>query len=404
MIRLLDIAGKAHQNILLLQGPVGPFFRYLAHDLRNAGANVFKINFNGGDALFYPFGCVNYKGSPSQWPEFLRDFIKEKSIDLILLFGDCRPLHQRAHAVAEQCKIEIGVFEEGYIRPDYVTLEQFGVNGNSKLKVKAREWDEIQQSKTPKAVKVPMPFRHAMVWAMLYNSAGTLMRPYFRNYSHHRDMHIFDGILWLKSFWRKWGYKMQERCQLRKLTTELSKRFFLVPLQVGNDAQIHAHSHLRSNRDFIKKTLKSFASHAPKDTLLVIKQHPLERGYSQHGPFIEKWASALGLQDRVIYIHDQHLPTLLNHALGVVVINSTVGLSALHHQCPLFTLGNAIYGMKGLTFQGELDDFWRNSKKPDMLLYKKFISHLKRKTQINGSFYRRLPQSPFYSGLMWDRS
>jgi len=34
-------------NVLMLQGPVGPFFYRFSKKLQNAGANVYKINFNG---------------------------------------------------------------------------------------------------------------------------------------------------------------------------------------------------------------------------------------------------------------------------------------------------------------------------------------------------------------------
>ena len=59
------------KRVLLLQSPVGPFFWRLARDLRWAGAQVCKINFNGGDLLFYPFGAINFTGSQDEWPEFL---------------------------------------------------------------------------------------------------------------------------------------------------------------------------------------------------------------------------------------------------------------------------------------------------------------------------------------------
>lgn len=402
MINLLDLAGNTHSNILLLQGPIGPFFSYLAHDLKRAGANVFKINFNGGDMLFYPFGSINYTGNLDEWPSFLEGFIKEKGIDLILLFGDCRPIHKAAHAVALSCGVEIGVFEEGYIRPDYITLERFGVNGNSTLPRESWNKNKDFTKDPPSPYKVPSPFRHAMVWAMLYNAVGTLFSPFFSNYNHHRSLHIFDGISWLKSFWRKWIYSIKERGIQERLTNELSKKYFLVPLQVGNDAQIHSHSHFRSTRAFMKVVLRSFANNANKNHYLVIKQHPLERGYSHHGLFIQKFAREYQILDRVFYIHDQHLPSLLDHALGVVLINSTVGLSALHHDRSLITLGEAIYDIPNLTFQGNLDDFWTNLQPPNKKLYSEFRRHLIQKTQINGNFYRRLPESEFKSGLVWD--
>jgi capsular polysaccharide export protein len=45
-------------------------------------------------------------------------------------------------------------------------------------------------------------------------------------------------------------------------------------------------------------------------------------------------------------VHDLHLPTLLAHASGTVVINSTVGPSALHHKVPSKTTGSAFYDME----------------------------------------------------------
>lgn len=37
-------------KILLLQGPLGPFFQTLSRQLTTAGHRVTKVHFNGGDA------------------------------------------------------------------------------------------------------------------------------------------------------------------------------------------------------------------------------------------------------------------------------------------------------------------------------------------------------------------
>src|SRR5690606_41253756 len=34
---------------------------------------------------------------------------------------------------AKMMNVEVGVFEEGYMRPDYLTLDEGGVNGHSKI-------------------------------------------------------------------------------------------------------------------------------------------------------------------------------------------------------------------------------------------------------------------------------
>src|SRR5690606_2730706 len=116
---------------LFLQGPVGPFFWNLSKDMRSNGAEVYKFNFNAGDWIFFRTGASSFKGSLAEWPDVLEKFIKEKSIDVVILFGDCRPVHACVRGLAQELGCAVGVFEEGYLRPDYVTFEPVGVNGNS---------------------------------------------------------------------------------------------------------------------------------------------------------------------------------------------------------------------------------------------------------------------------------
>jgi capsular polysaccharide export protein len=115
-------------------------------------------------------------------------------------------------------------------------------------------------------------------------------------------------------------------------------------------------------------------------------------------------AREAGIELRVRYIHDQHLPTLLMYAHGVVVINSTVGLSAIHHGAPTKVCGKALYDMPGLTYQGTLDEFWSDAlySKPDQRLYQRFRNYLVAETQLNGSFYKPLKEAGLCAGLIWD--
>ena len=93
--------------------------------------------------------------------------------------------------------------------------------------------------------------------------------------------------------------------------------------------------------------MQSFAAYSEPDSLLVIKNHPLDTGLIEYRRYTERLAHELRVADRVRFIDAGHLPTLLDHAKGVVVVNSTVGLSALHHRRPLITLGDAIYSIPG---------------------------------------------------------
>ena len=123
-------------NVLLLQGPVGPFFLKLAQFLEQRGTAVHKINFNAGDEWFYSPERLNtflYSHTLSFWPNYLEKYITQNNIEAIFLFGDCRPIHQPAKLICKECDIDLWVFEEGYFRPNYFTMEFFGVNAHSKL-------------------------------------------------------------------------------------------------------------------------------------------------------------------------------------------------------------------------------------------------------------------------------
>jgi len=393
-----------NKRVLLLQGPVGPFFNRLSHDLRAEGAQVFKVNFNGGDQFFFPFGStINYRGRPSEWPDFFSDLLDRLQVDWILLFGDCRSHHQTAQALAKPRGIGIGVYEEGYVRPDYVTLERHGVNGHSTLPRNPDFYHALPEQAVETTRPIGNAYWHAALWATLYYVASTLLHPLFPFYKHHRPLTLLECLPWVRSAWRRVFYAMKERGVLGRLTDTFSGRFFLVPLQVHNDTQLCVHSHYTNIHTFIEDVVDSFALHAPEDTVLVLKHHPMDRGYHDYTRLIRRLARKHRLAGRLRYIHDQHLPTLLQHTAGVVLINSTVGLSALHHGTPVKVTGVALYDMPGLTFQGSLEKFWSDADlfSPDKPLFRKFRGYLINRTQINGSFYKPLPQTPTRTGLVW---
>lgn len=391
------------KRVLLLQGPVGPFFRRLAHDLQWAGAKVCKVNFNGGDWLFYPTGAINFRGRMDEWPVFFERLLDERQIDIVMFFGDCRPIHAAIHGIATRKGVEIAVFEEGYVRPDFVTFDSVGVNGFSLLPRSPIFFLNTFCSQSAEPRPIGNIFFHAALWAVLYYLAGSLSFPLFRHYRHHRPLNPLEALPWIRALWRKIYYGVIEKGVGKYLCSRLSGDYFLVPLQVHNDAQVQVHSQFGSITAFIRHVMRSFAENAPSSTLLVIKHHPLDRGYQDYSRCIRHEAEKLGITERVMSIHDQHLPSLLDHARGVVVINSTVGFSSIHHDTPVKVCGSAVYDMKGLTFQGALDSFWQaaGDERIDRELYRRFRNYLISQTQLNGSFYKRLDIPGSYTGLVW---
>ncbi len=407
---LSDFAGR---NILLLQGPFGPFFRRLARDLRAHGASVYRVCFNGGDWFFHPDANLVYTGRLEDWPILLERLLEEWKIDTVMLYGDCRPVHEPAFPICRKRGIEVFSFEEGYWRPDHVTFERGRTNAASalprdneflekmlpRLLPRPEEWLQWQ--------RLPRTSAHQKFYAALYHIVAWLLAPLMPARTYHRGIGARELWPQIRSFWRYLRYRRLERhVQDRLLEKARKEGFYLVPLQVPVDSQIRHHSNFDSLASFIHEVIRSFAANAPAGTWLAFKQHPQDRGYNCYRECIENLARKHGVASRVLYIHDQHLPTLLDHARGVVVINSTVGLSALIHGCPLKTLGRAIYDIPGLTANVPLDRFWREAElhRPDKRKLRLFMAWMVRCTQINGSFYRRLPDTGTSCGLAWPQS
>ena len=54
---------------------------------------------------------------------------------------------------------------------------------------------------------------------------------------------------------------------------------------------------------------------------------------------------------------------------------------------PVKVLGDAIYDIEGLTYQGLLDSYWQQAKQPDMSLVGAFIKAVVSTIQIRGVYY-----------------
>jgi capsule polysaccharide modification protein KpsS len=392
------------RNVLLLQGPNGPFFRRFGRALAQRGVRVTKINFHAGDVLFATgLDCLHFRGRAEEWPAFLERCIEERTIDGVFVFGDGRPPHRDAARVCERLGIAFFAFEEGYLRPDWITLERDGVNGFSRMPRQAAFYrDFARRHEAPREVEHIGPtFGTGALYATLLAIVATFGQPWFPHYRHHRSINCVGEMLrWVRGALRKYWFRFRERGTTALLTGPLKKRYFFVALQVHCDYQIR-HSDFDSVEAFIEQVMRSFAQHARPDHSLVIKHHPMDRAYREYGALIRARARALGLERRVIYVHDLHLPTLLRSSLGSVMINSTVGIQSLEYGVPVKVLGNAIYDIPGLTFQGGLADFWRAPGHVDLDLYRAFRTYLLCVNQANGSFVRPLRHAAGAAGVRW---
>jgi capsular polysaccharide export protein len=382
-----NLATLTGRQVLLLQSPIGPFFRRLAEDLTANGNTVSKVNFNGGD-WYYFRGGENFRGDITELSDYLREIIQTRQIDLVLMFSDCRPIHTISCAVTRELGIEFGVFEEGYIRPNHVTFERSGVNAYSQTDFLAENSDsDIEAAYTYKTVDRDL--KNKMRYAFLYFLFGILGRIIFRKYKHHKAFIPRQLIWWVRSGIRKILYRRKDRKFMSRLEAGEFETYFLVALQVYDDFQVVTHSDYDDVRDFITEVVTSFMRHAPPKSHLVIKHHPMDRGYRNYAALIADLVGGTATENFVHYQHDIDLIPVLEGANGTVIINSTVGLESISRGCPTCVTGRSFYQIPGLVFEGQLDEFWTSAHTavPDPEAVKRLRDNILCKTQINGSFY-----------------
>lgn len=375
---------------LFLQGVASPFFFRLADHLTSRGHRVARINFCAGDGLYWGRRpSWSYRGDVGGLYDYLHRLFSQHGFTDLVLFGSRRPVHLPASVLAETAGSHVHVFEEGYVRPNWLTLERGGVNGDSPLPRDPAWYLEVAPGlpRQNNELQVHSDIRVRAAHDLAYHAANSLNPLFYRGYRTHRPyLAPVEYAGWIRRFSTlPWQRRVDHR-QILDLVAART-RYYLLPLQLNGDTQITLHSSYGGMPQLIDSVLRSFASHAAQDSWLVIKNHPLDTGLLPYRSRIAELAAELGIKGRVLYLETGHLPTLIQSALGVITVNSTVGMSALAHDCPTVALGTAIYDLPGLTFQGRLEEFWEHRARPDQRLFRAFRDTVIHATQVKGDFY-----------------
>lgn len=405
--------GKLHDStvdhdrrrILIVQGDWECGMSNLALDLTDAGHHVAKIAFCAPDFVYRLRGIrtIPYRGTLAEFAAWLENQVIAGNYDTLFLYNHYRPYNQIAWDLAHKLDLDCQVFELGLIRPNCVT-----VFGRHDLPVErlTSEWKRVLAGEIePASHPVPPEFCQvsSFVKLWLFISSYLFSRitaPLFPNFVDQREMsfshHLKYGFIHLIRF-----FERRDDHHFNPLFAgELSGKYYAVPLQVHSDTQIIRCSDYQSIEQFICQVAASFERHAPADTKLVFKVHPMDRGYKDYFDLINGLDKRLG-GGRILYVDRVHLPTLLSHSRGVVNINSSVGLSGLVHHAPVIALGTAIYDQPELTFRGPLDEFWTQAQPPSKERVKQFIHLLLDLNQGRGTLSQRCFDVPGRCRIQW---
>jgi capsular polysaccharide export protein len=381
------------RSFLFLQGPHGPFFHQLGRMLGHAGAEVWRAGFNAGDSAFWPDRgrFIPCHATPEDWPRLIRSLLTEKRITDLVLYGDTRPVHAVAIAAARDAGITVHVFEEGYMRPYWITYERSGSNGHSRLMslpmpaiARALAGRDAEHPEAPASWG---DLRQHIFWGAVYHGFVMLGRSRFPAFRPHRSLTAGQEFaLHLRRLLMLPIHRWE-----RVLATFRIRRggfpYHLALLQLEHDASFRVHSPFASMTEFLAPVIDAFAKGAPPHHHLVFKAHPLEDGRTPLRRDIRELAARAGVADRVHFVRGGKLARVLDQARSAVTVNSTAGQQVLWRGLPLKILGTAVYGKPGLVSDQTLPEFFAGPDRPDSRAYRDFRRFLLETSQIPGGFY-----------------
>lgn len=347
---------------------------------------VLRVNCNGGDLFDWRFGGLNYRGRTGDFGAWLAPLCQREGVTALVLFGADRPHHRAAIAMARAAEIDVFVLEEGYLRPNSVSLEHWPLGQAWASPASLEECARRAGAGHADLAQVPIPgyFVPRMVQSIRYWLVSAVLRPLYPHYRSHRPRHsFFEMLAWNRRWARGWRERRDSR---RALTAVAGKRFFLLPLQIDGDASLVHRSHFAGMAAAIEAVVAGFVAHAPQGTMLLVKRHPLD-------PDLDGWrrvTQRIAAGDpRIQFAEHGDLDPLLDACAGVVTVNSTVGALALAKGKPVHALGRALYAIPGLSDPGPLARFWQEPQAPEPGAYDLFARALWSECLINAGFHSR---------------
>ncbi len=386
---------RTARRFCFLQGPHGPFFGELADALGHLGHSAFRVGFSIGDELFWggrPYRP--FRDPPQGWAARAEETLRREGATDLVVYGDARAYHAHALDAARRLGVRTHLFEEGYIRPYWITYERDGLNGASPLmRIGLDDIDEARLPDDP--VQELPPTNWGELNAHVFHGLRYHWLNQFMNWRYPHTLRSSPRTAWQE--WRgTYGRAVmipflaaRRRLRKRRLYRE-GRPYHLVLLQLRWDASIQRYSPYSGMAELVADCVRAFAEGAPAEDLLVFKTHPLEDGLEGLPRVARAAADAAGLdRDRIRFIDGGKLGKILDPAKSVVTVNSTAGQQALWRRKPVKTLGDAVYAKPGLVSQQSLAAFFADPAPGDAELYRRFRRLMLATSQLRGGFYTR---------------
>jgi capsular polysaccharide export protein len=312
----------------------------------------------------------------------------EQSITDVVVFGDTMAYNSEALAAARANGLRTWVLENGYNRPDWITIEPTGVNANSCLPRDPEAYateDTAPVGDDLRHIGPITPFHTLNITS--YFTGAVLGAPFFPTYRYPYAVPLWPQIFGhTRRYLLGLGRQHRLDCEATAVIDD-GRPYFLACLQREGDSQLLDHSELKTNTAFMTHVIASFAASAPSGHRLVFKNHPLDPGVEDLKARCFSIGRRYRIAHRIAFLEGGLFSKLARASRGVVAVNSTAAYAALGFGIPVKLLGRAVFDIEGLTDKAPLEDFWLAPRPPDHDLFIRFRKHLSARTQVYGSFH-----------------
>ncbi|HEQ3588131.1 hypothetical protein [Vibrio harveyi] len=273
---------------------------------------------------------------------FLKQFVVDNNIKVVLLHNDLRWQHSIAVFVCRELAINYLVTEQGLFRPHTTVVDSFGVNAYSNVKNEYQAFldkgedlnryitNDIITSSHDSWYSYANFFRY-LIFSKIGKFLGTEARivhkrhtftEYVKRFYYHRINPLLSGKTPSSS----------------DGVFGNGKKAVFVPLQLELDTQLLIHSDFSSNQEVISLIEIAFYEAGLCDKYdLVFKKHPNDQQEYNFSNFSKLTNVAITTE-------------FLQNVSLVISVNSSALLQVLSTPTPVITLGRSIYDVPGVAF------------------------------------------------------
>ena len=391
------------QRLLFLQGHPSFLARDLGRAMAARGHFVRRINLCVGDWFFWHGrDTKSYRGSLANWDRWLEAAITRDRITHIVYFADRTPYHVIAQRVARRLGVIAISHEFGYLRPDWICVEEGGQSAFSHF---PDDMDTVRDlARILPAADTQRRFAYPHWQEALhevgYHLGNFLLALFYPRFVADRACNpVVEYLSYIPRNRRARRNKPHAEATIKQLIAG-NAHYFVVALQMEADYQIRANSGYKGLAQFIDDVLASFSQNAPAKARIVFKLHPMDNGLTDWASVIRRKAHTLGISNQVDFIDGGDLFALLRQPQGCIVVNSTVGLHALQLGCPVKCMGIATYDIPDLTHQGTLDTFWAAPHLPDPDGVEALVRLMAVAMHVRGDFFSAAGRAEAVRGMV----